>query len=126
MATLVQTRLNFDTIEREIEAQVGLLGGERFVTVISESLEKLDEQEGIQTPLDDTVHEYYERNMNGYELRMQRDEDTPKPVADLAAELSVSESEVERRFEYLEQYGFAERTSEGLRDIGDRDNFMRS
>lgn len=39
MATLVQTGLDFDTIEREIAKQVELVGGERFVTVISESLE---------------------------------------------------------------------------------------
>ena len=126
MATLVQTGLDFNKIEREIAAQVDLVGGERFVTVISGSLEKLDEQEGIQTPLDDTIHEYYERYMNGYELRMQLDEETPKPVAELASELNLSESEVERRFEYLEQYSFAERTKEGLRDTGRRDEFQRS
>ena len=61
MATLIQTGLDFDTIEREIAAQADLIGGERFATVISGSLEELDEQEGIQTPLDDTIHEYYER-----------------------------------------------------------------
>lgn len=126
MATLVQTELDFDIIEREIEAQVGLVGGERFVTVISESLEKLDEQEGIQTPLDDGVLEYYMRYMEGLKLRMQLDEETPKPVAELASELGLSESEVERRFEYLKQYGFAERTDKGLRDTGQRDEFKRS
>lgn len=66
MVTLVQTGLDFGAIEREIATQVELLGGERAVTVISESLERLDEQEGIQTPLDDVVHDYYERYMNGY------------------------------------------------------------
>lgn len=126
MATLVQTRLDFDVIEEEIEEQVDLLGGERFVTIISESLERLDQNEGIQTPLDEVVPEYYERYMNGYELRIQLDEDRSRPVSDLAAELKVSESEVERRFEYLEQYGFAERTSEGLRDTGVQDDFKRS
>ena len=64
--------------------------------------------------------------MNGYELRRQLDEETPKPVAELASEMDLSESEVERRFEYLEQYGFAERTKEGLRDTGRRDEFKRS
>lgn len=126
MATLVQTELDFDTIEQEIAAQVDLIGGERFVTIISESLEKLDNQEGIQTPLDTTVHEYYERYMNGYELRLQLDEETPTPVSELAATLDLPESEVERRFEYLQQYGYAERTSEGIRDTGRRDEFKRS
>lgn len=126
MATLVQTGLDFDIIEKEIEEQIDLVGGDRFVTVIAGSLEELDQEEGIQTPLDEVVPEYYERYMEGYELRKQLDEDTPKPVRDLAAELGVSESEIERRFEYLERFGFAERTSGGLRDTGAQDDFKRS
>ncbi|AWB26517.1 hypothetical protein [Halococcoides cellulosivorans] len=126
MATLVQSGLDFDTIEREIATQVDLIGGERFVTVISESLEKLDEQAGIQTPLDDTIHDYYERYMEGYELRMNLDVETPKTVPELATELGVSEEEVNHRFEYLEKYGFAKRTSDGILDTGDRDKFKRS
>jgi predicted nucleotidyltransferase len=126
MATLVQTGLDFEAIEQEIETQVDLIGGERFVTVIAESLERLDEREGIQTPLDDIVGDYYVRYMEGYELRMQLDEETAKPVAELAADLEVSESEIERRFEYLEAYDFAERTECGMRDTGRRDEFKRS
>ena len=126
MATLVQTRLDFDIIEAEIAEQVDLLGGERFVTIISESLERLDQNEGIQTPLDDVVPEYYERYMDGYELLMHLNEETSKPVSELAAEVGVSEEEIERRFEYLEQFGFAERTDGGLRDTGIRDDFKRS
>jgi hypothetical protein len=126
MATLIQTGLDFEAIEQEIATQVDLVGGERFVTVISESLGKLDEQDGIQTPLDDTIHEYYERYMNGLELRMQLDKKNPKTVTQIAAELDISESEVKRRFEYLEQYGFAERTTEGIRDTGDQDRFRGS
>lgn len=121
--TLIQTGLDFDEIEREIGAQADLIGGERFATVISGSLEELDKEEGIQTPLDDTIREYYVRYMNGYELRTLLDEETPTPADELAAELDVSESEVEQRFEYLEQYDFAERTKEGIRDTGNRDEF---
>lgn len=126
MATLVQTDLDFDVIPNELERQVELLGGEFFVTVVSASLERLDESEGIQTPLDDVVREYYQRYMEGYELRIQLDEETPKSVSELAAELDVSDEEIERRYEYLEQYGFAERTSEGIRDTGKHDEFTRS
>ncbi len=125
MATLVQTDLDFDVIEDEIERQVDLLGG-AIVTVVSESLERLDQNEGIQTPLDDVVREYYQRYMNGYELRLQLDEDTAKSVSELASTLDVSEEEIERRYEYLEQYGFVERTGEGIRDTGKRDAFQRS
>jgi hypothetical protein len=91
MATLVQTDLNFEVIEEELERQGEFLGGEFFVTVISESLERLNESERIQTPLDDVVRESYQRYMEGYELRMQLTEDAPRSVSDLAAELGVSE-----------------------------------
>jgi DNA-binding Lrp family transcriptional regulator len=63
--------------------------------------------------------------MKGYELRMELDEETAKPISELATELGLSESETERRFEYLQQFGVAERTSEGLRDTGHRDEFKR-
>ena len=126
MATLVQTGLDFDVIADELERQVELLGGEFFVTVVSASLERLDEAEGIQTPLDSVVREYYQRYMEGYELRIQLDEEAPKSVSELAAELGVSDEEIERRYEYLEEYGFAERTSDGIRDTGKHDEFTRS
>ncbi|WP_158294461.1 DUF6036 family nucleotidyltransferase [Halorubrum sp. GN11GM_10-3_MGM] len=126
MATLVQTGLDFDVIENELERQVELLGGEFFVTVVSASLERLDETEGIQTPLDTVVREYYQRYMEGYELRVQLDEEEPKSVGELAAELSVSDEDIGRRYEYLNQYGFAERTSDGIRDTGKHDEFTRS
>jgi len=126
MATLVQTDLDFGVIEDEIEQQVDLLGGEQFVTVISESLERLDQNEGIQTPLDDVVPEYYQRYMNGYELRLQLNEESARSVSELASELDVSEAEIESRFEYLKQYGFAERTTDGLCDTGKEDEFKRS
>jgi len=126
MATIVQTDLDFDVISNELERQVELLGGEFFVTVVSASLERLDESEGIQTPLDDVVREYYQQYMKGYELRIQLDEETPKSVSELASELGVSDEEIQRRYEYLNQYGFAERTSEGIRDTGKHDEFTRS
>lgn len=126
MAILVQTDLDFDVIEDEIENQIELLGSERFITVISESLERLDQDKNMQTPLDDVVREYYQRYMNGYELRLALDTETPKSISDLATELDVSEAEIERRFEYLEQYGFAERTSKGISKTGKQDKFKRS
>jgi hypothetical protein len=126
MATLVQTDLDFGVIENEIEDQIELLGSERFITVISASLERLDQNQSIQTPLDDMVREYYQQYMNGYELQLELDTETPKSISELASELDVTETEIERRFEYLEQYGLAERTFEGIRETGKQDNFKRS
>lgn len=126
MATLVQTGLDFGAIEREIDTQVDLLGGERFVTIVAGSLDQLDETEGVQTPLDDVVPRYYERYMDGLELRQQLDEETPTPVDELADALGLTTAEVERRFEYLEQFEFAVRTEDGIRDTGSRDEFKQS
>ena len=123
MATLVRTGLDFDVVESEIAAQVRLLGGERFTTVVSESLEKLDERHGIQTPLDPVVDEYYGRYMRGLALRMALDEDTPRPIAELASELGLEEREIEARAAYLERFGLAERVAGGVLDTGRRDRF---
>lgn len=124
MATLIQTGLEFEAIEQEIDAQCSLLGGERFTTYVSESLGKLDDRHGIQTPLDDVVDEYYARYMGGYELYLTLDEETPRSVSGLADELNLEESEVMSRFEYLDQYGFATRTEGGLLATGMDDRFQ--
>lgn len=123
MATLVQTGLNFDAIENEIAEQVQLLKGERFTTIISESLGKLDDRHGIQTPLDEIIDEYYERYMEGLELRRALDEETPRSRDELAAELELNEKEIEHRVEYLERFGIAQQVSEGILDTGKRDRF---
>lgn len=126
MATLVRTELDFEAIEREIRTQVELIGGERFTTIISESLEKLDERHNIQTPLDETIEGHYGRYMQGLELRMALDEEKPKQIDKLAEELDLSEEEAETRIDYLERFGAAERSSGGVVDTGKHDRFKRS
>lgn len=124
MATLIPTGLDFGAIEDEIAVQAQLLGGERFATIISKSLGKLDERHGIQTPLNETIDEYYERYMRGYELRMALDEETPQNVEELAADLDIDESEVVDRVDYLEQFDVVERVSGGILKTGERDRFQ--
>lgn len=126
MATLIQTGLDFEAIEDEIAKQIQLLQGERFTTIISESLGRLDDRHGIQTPLNEAVDQYYERYMRGFELRMALDEETPQPIEELAAKLDLDETEIEARIEYLERFGVTERVSEGILDTGKRDRFRRS
>jgi hypothetical protein len=126
MATLVQTDLDFGVIEDEIESQVELIGGERFTTIIAESLSKLDAQYGIQTPLGEVVDEYYERYMNGFELRQKLNENSPKTVAKLAEELNEDETEIINRFEYLRSFGVAEKTPDGILLTGEEDRFIQS
>lgn len=125
MATLIQTELDFDVIEDEIAAQVELLGSEYFTTVVSESLERLDDRHEIQTPLDEVIIEYHQRFTDGWELLIGLDRDTPRSVSELATELNLDATEIERRFEYLKRFGYASRTSEGLIDTGKRGRFKR-
>lgn len=123
MATLVQTNLNFEAIEGEIEHQVTLLGGERFTTHIFDSLNKLEARHGIQTPLFDAVTEMNDRYMRGLEVRMKLDETVPTTLETLVSELKINEGEVRERLEYLERYGFVERAINGFVDTGERDRY---
>lgn len=122
MNTLVQTSLDFESIEREIDDQVSLLGGERFTTYVFESLTELDERYGVQTPLEERITEYNERYMEGFEIRMVLSDETPRTVGELSEKLDLDESIVEDRLQYLEQYGFVERTADGVLDTGKQDN----
>lgn len=125
MATLIQTELDFDVIEDEIAAQVELLGSEYFTTIVSESLERLDDRHEIQTPLDEVIIKYHRRFTDNWELLIKLNRDSPRSVSGLAMELNLDEHEIERRFDYLKKFGFASRTSEGLIDTGKRGRFKR-
>lgn len=125
MATLIQTELDFDEIEDEIAAQVELLGSEYFTTVVSESLARLDERYEIQTPLDELIMEYHRRFTEGWELLVKLTQEKPRTISELAEELDLDETEIQRRFEYLNTFGYASRVSEGLIDTGKRGKFKR-
>lgn len=64
--------------------------------------------------------------MGGFELWMCLDEESPRKIEELATELDVDESAIRERFEYLEQFDFAERVSGGILDTGEHDRFKRS
>lgn len=125
MATLVQSGLDFDTIKDEIETQARLLDGEHFTTIVSTSLAELADRHGIQPPLGEFIDEYYVRYMQGLELRRVLDDETPRSVPALAAELDLDETEIEDRVEYLEQFDAVERTPEGILDTGSEGRFKR-
>ena len=59
--SLVQTDLDFDIIEEELEQQIGLLGQELFITHMNEALLELEAQHNISTPLAERVSEITER-----------------------------------------------------------------
>lgn len=61
MFTLVQTGLDFDVVETELERQIDLLGQELFVSYVNEALVELADRYDVTTPLSETVGEITER-----------------------------------------------------------------
>lgn len=61
MFALVQTELDFDVIEDELEQQTDLLRQELFVTHTNEALLELEDRHNISTPLAERVSEITER-----------------------------------------------------------------
>ncbi len=123
MATLVRANLAFETIESELDRQRELLGSDLFVTYITESLERLEERHGIQTPLDGVVIDRYTDYMAELEIRMQLDETEPTPIEELAEELEVDVDTVKERVARLEEAGFVRNTTDGVVDTGKQDQF---
>ena len=86
MFTLVQTALDFDVVEAELERQIDLLGQELFVTYVNEALLALADRHNITTPLSETVQAITER--------VYRELEVLQAVGD-----SVSRSELDQRVE---------------------------
>ncbi|MBX0305675.1 DUF6036 family nucleotidyltransferase [Haloarcula salinisoli] len=85
MFSLIQTGLDFDIVESELETQVELLEQELFVTYVNEALADLTEEHNVTTPLHDPVTEITERVYEELEVLHALDE--PKSVADLEHDL---------------------------------------
>jgi len=101
MFSLMQTGLEFDVVEAELEAQVELLDQELFVTYVNEALTDLTEQHNVTTPLHDPVAEITERVYEELEVLHALDE--PKSVTDLHQELDWSVADVQEILRRLEQ-----------------------
>ena len=101
MFTLMQTGLEFDVVEAELETQVELLEQELFVTYVNEALTHLTEQHNVTTPLHDPVAEMTERVYEELEVLHALDE--PKSVADLQQKLDWPASDVQEIMRRLEE-----------------------
>jgi hypothetical protein len=100
MFSLIQTGLNFDTVEAELETQVELLEQELFVTYVNEALADLTEEHNVTTPLHDPVAEITERVYEELEVLHVLNE--PKSVADLQQELDWPATDVQEIVRRLE------------------------
>ncbi|WP_042664219.1 DUF6036 family nucleotidyltransferase [Haloferax sp. ATB1] len=101
MFSLMQTGLEFDVVEAELETQVELLEQELFVTYVNEALTDLTEQHNVTTPLHDPVAEITERVYEELEVLHALDE--PKSVVDLQQELDWPAADVQEIVRRLEE-----------------------
>ncbi|WP_318566960.1 hypothetical protein [Salinigranum marinum] len=101
MFSLMQTGLEFDIAEAELEMQVELLGQELFVTYVNEALTDLTEQYNVVTPLHDPVAKTTERVYEDLEVLHALDE--PKSVADLQQEFNRPVADVQEIVRRLEE-----------------------
>jgi hypothetical protein len=99
MFSLVQTELDFDVIEDELEQQIDLLGQELFVTHANEALLELEEQHNISTPLAERVSEITERVYRELEVLQTFDESISR--SELEAAVDLSPEDVDKAIEHL-------------------------
>lgn len=99
MFALVQTDLDFDIIEDELEQQISLLEQELFVTHANEALLELEEQHNISTPLAERVSEITERVYRELEVLQAFDESISRP--ELEAAVGISPEDIDEALEHL-------------------------
>ncbi|MFP8953118.1 DUF6036 family nucleotidyltransferase [Natrialbaceae archaeon A-arb3/5] len=99
MFSLVQTELDFDVIEDELEQQIDLLGQELFVTHANEALLELEEQHNISTPLAERVSEITERVYRELVVLQTFDESISR--SELKAAVDHSPEDVDEAIEHL-------------------------
>jgi hypothetical protein len=103
MFTLVQTGLDFEVIEAELEQQIDLLGQELFVSHVNEALVSLDERHNITTPLSDPVSEITERVYRELEVFHAFDDAIPR--SELYERVPLSSDEVDEAIRSLQSKG---------------------
>jgi predicted nucleotidyltransferase len=99
MFALVQTELDFDVIEDELEQQIDLLGQELFVTHTNEALLELEDQHNISTPLADRVSEITERVYRELEVLQAFEGSISR--SELEAAVDFSPDDVDDAIEHL-------------------------
>jgi hypothetical protein len=99
MFALVQTALDFDVIEDELEQQIELLGQELFVTHMNEALLELENQHNISTPLAERVSKITERVYRELKLLQTFDETISR--SELKAALDLPPEDVDEAIGHL-------------------------
>lgn len=93
MFSLLQTGLDFDTVEAELNNQIDHLDQELFVTYVNEALTDLTEHHNVTTPLHDPVAEITTRVYEELEVLQVLDE--PMSLTDLEQDLNRPTTEIQ-------------------------------
>lgn len=101
MYALVQTGLDFDTVEAELDDQIDRLDQELFVTYVNEALTELTARHNVTTPLHDRVAEITARVYEELEVLQALDE--PQSMAGLQQELDRPATEIRAIVRRLEE-----------------------
>jgi hypothetical protein len=103
MFALVQTGLDFDIIEAELQRQIDLLGQELFISHVNEALVALDERHNVTTPLSEVVGETTERVYRELEVVQAFDDAISR--SELHKRVGLSSTEVDEAIRSLENKG---------------------
>ena len=103
MFTLVQTGLDFDVIEAELERQIDLLGQELFVSYVNEALVALEDRHNVTTLLETTVRGITDRVYRELELLQALDESASVSALHETHELPAEE--IDEAIQSLEHKG---------------------
>ena len=115
MNVLVQTGLDYDVVEEELEAQIDRLGDDQFVTFTNEALMELEERYGVTTPIEGRIQELTERYYRGLEVLQTLDE--PMTIDELAAELDLDTEEAHDQIAYLSRFDRVHRDGDTVRPM---------
>lgn len=106
MDTLVQSGLNFETIQKEVEVQIDLLGEELFITHVVGSLNKFEEEYGTTTPLPELLEEMVTEVYDQLEVLSKISGKTG--IKELRESTEVPEERLETALKKLEEKGGVE------------------
>lgn len=116
MRTLVQTGLDFDVIKSEIENQSKLIGEDRFITHIAESVEELRERHGVTIPLSGYISERSREAYDQIEVLMVLREGGSVSRKKLIENVEIDEDRIDETVSRLEELGRVERDGDVIRE----------
>lgn len=116
--TLVQTGLDFEAIENELDRQTELRGEEFFVTVVNESLADLEERFGATTPIGGSVSRRAGQVYRELEVLMAIDGTTT--VDEIERSTDLPQEEFDDLLDGLEAKGVIERDGAEVEQLEER------